>query len=357
VAGENTLREALEEAWDESEETGGSPEDTEEPLRDSSQEPEPEGAPEGGEPDGDEDESSEGEEPEEPEASEEPEEADEPEPVVAKKGLEKAPNSWTPKAREHWNKIPDEVKSEIQKRELEIQQGLTRSADARKLANEFQQTVQPFEGLIRSQNSTPIQAVQNLMTTAAGLTLGTAQQKAQIISEIIQNYGVDINILDKVLVGQDVSSPNDEIAKLIDQRLAPVNQLMQQVNTARQETQAQAQQRVQQEIQDFANDPKNEFFNDVREDMADLMDLAAQRGQQMSLADAYERAVYANPKTRELAASRMNPTARSSGRPNVRKRRAASSVRGGSPSNTASGDKAPNTWRSAIEQAFDEHSE
>ena len=42
------------------------------------------------------------------------------------------------------------------------------------------------------------------------------------------------------------------------------------------------------EVESFGSD--KDFFEDVREDMADLLDLAAKRGLDLSLEQAYERA-------------------------------------------------------------------
>lgn len=339
-----TLREALEGAWDEEEKelekAGGSAEDAEESLGDTETEEEDD------ESDGTSSDVESEEEEDQPDGQE-LEAADNQDRKRRPPVTDKPPNSWTPKVREHWAKLPQEVRAEIAKRELEIQQGLSRSGDARKFADQFAEVVRPFEGLIRAQNSTPLQAVQNLMTTAAGLSMGSPAQKAQIVANIIQNYGVDIATLDKVLVGQDVSGPNDEIAKLIDQRLAPVQQLMQQVENAKRQNQQRSAESVQTEISQFSSDPANEHFEAVRNDMADLMEIAAKRGQQMTLADAYKRACAMNG----LTIQPKRPT------PNLsRKRQAASSVQGKSPS-TSGKPKQNETWRDALSSAFDQLSE
>ena len=77
--------------------------------------------------------------------------------------------------------------------------------------------------------------------------------------------------------------------------MAPVNQLMNGVTQFQQQQQQKTQQVTQQNIQQFAADPANEFFADVKQDMADMFDLATKRGQKISLQDAYDKAVAINP--------------------------------------------------------------
>ena len=82
---------------------------------------------------------------------------------------------------------------------------------------------------------------------------------------------------------------------MIEERMAPVNQLMNGVTQFQQQQQQKTQQVTQQNIQQFAADPANEFFADVKQDMADMFDLATKRGQKISLQDAYDKAVAINP--------------------------------------------------------------
>lgn len=202
-----------------------------------------------------------------------------------------APQSWKPALREKWGSVPAEVQNEIHRREREINQGLRDASEARRFANEFYDTIAPFRQFIEADRATPIQAVRNLMQTSATLRVGTPVQKASVAAEIIKNFGVDIGMLDSMLAGEQVSSPMDPVLRQLDQRLAPIHQFM---NTV-QQNQVQNAQRMEHEvdtdIDTFAQDPKNEFFTDVKETMADLLDVAVKRGQKMDLSTAYNRAI------------------------------------------------------------------
>lgn len=262
-----------------------------------------------------------------------------------------APASWKAGVREKWSGLPPEVQEEVLRREKNINEVLQHTAEQRKFAEEFNKTVHPFEPLIASQNSTPLESMHRLMTTAAGLTLGTPQQKAQIVSQIIGHYGVDIAVLDGVLSGQQVdpSTPETAFARMLDERLAPVNQFMNTIQQQRHDFQQTQQEEIGQTLEQFS--ASHEFFEDVRLDMADLMELAANRGQTLELEDAYNKAIAMNPEVSQVMQGRRQQENAATQNARVQqKREAASSV----PSQGDGGSAAPPTsLRGALEEAFD----
>ena len=217
----------------------------------------------------------------------------------------KAPGTWTPGAREKWATLPNEVKQEVWKREREASRALTMSTEARKFADQFGQTMQPYLGFIAAEKSTPIEAVANMMQTAAALRVGTPQQKVQIVAEVIRNFGVDLGALDSVLAGQRPEfNPMTQIDQIVNQRLAPVMQMVEQQNRNRQFQEQQFEQQVQTELTTFANDPKHEFYSDVQDVMADLMEVSHRRGAPMGLTEAYERATLLHEPVRRVIEAR-----------------------------------------------------
>lgn len=270
-------------------------------------------------------------------------------------GAGKAPVSWKPAVRQHWDKLPQEVRAEIGRRETEIQRGLATASEARHFREEFQEVVRPFEGIIRSQNSTPIAAVRNLMTTAAGLTLGSGVQKANIIAEIIQNYGVDISVLDQVLAGQapaenkgggNANEIMPMVQRMIAEGLAPVNQMV----SAQQQRGMQV---ANGAVEDFAE--THEFMDDLSEEMADIMENASNRNRAMTMERAYDIAARAHPEIGPLyeRSKAAAATTNGNGRAN-RAQLAASSVRASGPA--GGGSVSPTDLRGAITAAFDKHS-
>lgn len=218
----------------------------------------------------------------------------------------KAPVSWKPEVREAWNALPPAAQQEVLRREREITQGLQMASDARKFQQEFQQVIAPYQAILAAENAHPLQAVSNLLQTAAALRTAPPMQRAQLVAQVVRQFGIDINMLDQALAGVVQGQPQqaDPNAQYFQQQLAPVMQFMNEVRGRQQMLQQQQVQTAEQEINAFVNDPQNEFINDVREDMAQLLDNAAALGRNMSLRDAYERAIMLHPTISQVVAQR-----------------------------------------------------
>ncbi len=258
----------------------------------------------------------------------------------------KAPISWKPEAREEWAKAPPTIQQEVMRREREITDTLRVTAEARHFHQQFSQVVQPYAHMIQAENATPIQAFQNLMQTAATLRTGTAQQKAHLVSEIISAHGIDVQQLDDLLSAkftgqpQRQQQPSNDMMQLIDQRLAPFQQYMQTQQQQIQQQQQQEMQMLQEETAAFLANPEFEFANDLAPDIADILDLAANRGQKISLQDAYNRATMLHPTISEIIQRRkVGQSAADNSEAAIRARRAAASISdNGAPSRASEGD-------------------
>ena len=322
---DETLRETLEAAYEEvgtstpapaaSEEAGRSTQDAPEPVRDTAPterqaaEPKPTAEPSGGRqrgPDGKflrkTDEPQPAVTASEP-ATAIPEPTPEPTPAEARPSV-RAPESWKPAAREHWMKLPPDVQQEVARREREITSTLQQTASQRKLAEHFTESIRPFEAMIRAENRDPVTAATELFATAAMLRTGTPVQKAKLVANMVKNFGIPIEALDAELVGEEVPDETSRLSQLLDQRLKPMQDFIAQIQGVRQQREQTVSQSVKSEIEQFAEDPNNEFFADVRETMADLMEVASRRNRELSLADAYKQAVALNPELQAIIAKR-----------------------------------------------------
>lgn len=251
---------------------------------------------------------------------------------------DKAPQSWKPAAREHWGKIPAEARAEISRRELQVQQTLSQTAQVRKFASDFADTVNPFGHLIRAQHSTPLAAVKNLMETAAGLMQGSASQKASIVAEIIGNYGVDCEVLDNILSelakknGGKIPARSAQPIEQVPSWAKPILDMHQSIQESRNSQQEQARQEAAAEIEKMEAMP---FFNDVSDDVADLMQISAQRGKVMTIDQAYKKALQLNPEVSKIIAQRKAAADASKG--SINKSRRAASTISGAPSGKSAG--------------------
>lgn len=306
------LRSAISEAFDAQEsaataadsQAGGSAANAEEPVRTTApterSEPVGDGAPADGTP-----------------TTDKPEPVSEPvatESAAPDKGADRAPESWRPTTREHWGKLPPEVKQEVMKRETEMNQFVQKTAAQRKIADQFVGVMQPFMGMIQAEGGNPVQTVQNLLNTAAFLRTGPVGQKAQMVAKMIKDYGIDIQMLDAALAGEVVpATEEDRLGRIIEQRLAPVNDFIKNIQGMRSQREQRVDGEIDTEISTFANDPANEFFKEVYEDMADMIEIAAKRGGSMNMKTAYDRACRDNPEIQKILEGRATAKKAASG--------------------------------------------
>lgn len=340
---EMSLRDALEKAYDDTERTesagsseaGGSPENTEEPVRTTAptekSEPTTESV-----------------------ASDDTgtKTTDDPaaKPVVEEKAAaeskpdpnDKPPESWKPSAREFWQKLPPEARAEVRRREADINQFVQQTAAKRKIADQFVETVSPYMGMIQSEGGNPISMVQDLLNTATFLRTGPPVQKAILVAKLVKDFGINIQDLDAALAGEQIpEDPNAKIMQILDQRLAPVNQLLQTVEQQRVQRDQSVSLEMDNEIAAFATDPKNEFFMDVKDEMADLVEMAAKRGRPITLQQAYDRAVAMDTEIQSAIRARV-----------AAKKNAGGSLPQRGPS-TGAPDATNRSIRGDIEAAFD----
>jgi hypothetical protein len=237
-----------------------------------------------------------------------------------------------------------------------MNQYISQNDHHRKFTEGFGQVIRPFAHLIQSEGSTPLQAVKNLMTTAAGLKVGTAEQKARIVAEIIGNYGVDIGTLDTVLAGgaHKAAGKPAAVDPAIMQALQPVYGFMSEVQQARQ---ARTQRQMEEANEIVERSSTLPYFDDVREDMADLMEVAAKRGIEMTIEQAHEKALALHPEiAKEVARQKATEEARANGGTRLAKARRTASTLTGAPASGDGGKTQPTTRREQLEAAWDDAS-
>jgi hypothetical protein len=274
-----------------------------------------------------------------------------------RQGGERAPQAWRPDVREHWGQLPEPVRAEIHRREVEVQRTLQESAEARKGYDAVMRTIQPYEAFIRAEGSNPMQAIDNMMSTAAKLRTGTAPELAQMMAGIVQQFGTGrfgqqfLELLDQSLAGQAPKADPQQAAleQALNQRLAPLQGMLQQFQAAQQAQQERVVTQANDEVGQFLD--QAEFGEDVRQEMADIMEVAHRRGQALTLQDAYQRACLVNDRVRAVLQARARNTgSQQQAQAAQRARAAAVSVTGAAPAGAMRQD--PTDVRSAIEAAI-----
>lgn len=248
-----------------------------------------------------------------------------------------APTSWKAADKQMWKDVPAPLQQAILQREKEVHEGFTRLDEDRQLGKQIKDVVSPYLATIRAEGGTPVTAVADLLNTAHILRTGTPQQKAQAIQQAIHQFGVDTR-----LFGQPQQAVNPEIAALQQQIANLTSERNQEKTLLQQEQDA----KVTFKVNEFASDPKNEFFPQVKAHMAALLKSGLEEYQ--TLEQAYEAAVLANPVTRALSLQK------SQAKPNPveAKKRAAVSISGSSSKSSANAENPNRSLREELQANF-----
>jgi hypothetical protein len=271
---------------------------------------------------------------------------------------EKAPQAWKPEAREYWQQLPEPVRREVVRHAQAANDAISQNVEARKFSEAVQRTIAPFEHFIKAEGSNPVQAIDNLMSTAALLRTGTSEQIAQLVAQITNQFGVGrfgndfITRLDGALAGRAPATVNPEVAAVkaqFEQELAPLRQMQRQMAMQQQMAQQQQDLAVNGEIEQFSK--QAEFLHDVRLEMADIIDMAAARGVNYSLQQAYEIACRSHPEIAKVLQQRDQAQFMQKTNQNTLRAKAAAVSVGGAPT-MGGADQGANSLRQSIELAL-----
>lgn len=205
-----------------------------------------------------------------------------------------APKSWPKEMHEHWGKTPKEVQSYWDTREKQMLDGLEQYKTDAQMARQFHTVLQPFQPILQAQGLNAPQAVQYLLNAHQRLTQGSEQSRRAAYDELGRSLGMTAA---QVAQATQTQAPVDPALSSLQQQM----QAIQADLTARQQQEAQfahqryqeAQVRTTKEVEAFASDPAHAHFEEVADDIVLLLKTG------LPLQEAYEKAVWANPLTRE----------------------------------------------------------
>ncbi|CAJ8751979.1 Uncharacterised protein [Burkholderia pseudomallei] len=216
--------------------------------------------------------------------------------TAATESKSKAPQSWNAAERVHWDKIPAEVQAVITRREEEAHRGITKLGQDAAFGQKLRDVINPYLPIIRAEGGDEAGAVRDLLQTAYVLRTANPEQKVQLFRQLAGQFGVDLSA-----AAQGVREVDPELAAL-RQELTQVRGYL--ANTEQQQHQ-QIQASAQEMIDAFAADPKNEFYEEVKPLMGQL--LVSGRAQTMQ--DAYDQACWATASVRSTLMQRQQAEA------------------------------------------------
>ena len=212
---------------------------------------------------------------------------------------QRPPSSWSAAAKAEFAKLPPIVQQEALKREEDFHKGIGEYREKADMADRLRQVLNPYEAYLRSRGTTTEQTVQNMLHTAYTLDTATPEQRMQHFTALAQRFGIDLS----QLAGQQAEHQVDPQIQTLQQRLDQLqNTFVAQTQAAQQQELGQAQSSIESfrsELDDSGNFA-HLYFDDVRSDMANAIEVAAQQGKQLTLQDAYDQAIWARPDIRQL---------------------------------------------------------
>lgn len=213
------------------------------------------------------------------------------------------PKSWKKDMAPLWEKSDPALHEYVYAREADVMRGLQGYQQGH---NQWNSLIQPFAPIFQQNPDVqPIALMQGLMNTHLQLLNPSmaSEKKLEMARGILADYGIDL--------GQAAAAPqNDPLILQLRNEVRALQQAQQTQEQARQnQEQAAHEAGVAQHlslVQTFATDPKNEFFDEVGNDIFRFI----QTGAATDLQSAYDLACYANPAVRvKMLAKQQQPAA------------------------------------------------
>lgn len=203
-----------------------------------------------------------------------------------------APKTWSDEEKAELSKASPVLQKAVERRNAEIEAGAQKWSQEKRV---YEETLAPLRQAARQRNMNEGEAIRKLLLAQEYLE----RDAETAIRWLAKSHNVDLAKLASGAAASPSPIPAatpspapaaDQIAALVDQRIAPIAQHF--------ERQQQAE--TNREIETFkASLPVGQnFFDDVKTDVGHILLTAVQMGREMSLQQAYDQAIWANPDTR-----------------------------------------------------------
>lgn len=191
------------------------------------------------------------------------------------------PKSWRQDMHPYWGQIPRKAQEYYVEREKQMLDGMSQYKQIREVLT-------PFEQMLSEKGVSVYDWVRGLTQAERMLTQGTEEQRRAAYLKLGEQLGF-------TMPGQTQAQPEQPIDPNIKKLQDELAQIKSGLTAQQQAIYNETKTKVQAEVDAFANDPAHPHFDEVAEDMQ----IFIRSG--LSLQDAYDRAVWANPATREKA--------------------------------------------------------
>ncbi len=249
------------------------------------------------------------------------------------------PNSWKAEAKAIFNDLPPLAREEIARRELDMQRGAQQLQQRLATYAPLDEILAPRQERLALAGQTNATYIRSLV--AADDMLSNPATAQQAMAQLAQMYGIPYG------QGQ-ASAPQSQQDPALQTVFQKIQTLEQQLQAREQAEQEATQQTYQAQIQAFQADPKNLYFEDVKPQMAVLLN----SGEAQTLQEAYEQACWMKPNIRALVQADQKKAEQAAATEAARARTEAARKAGGSvvgSSGMGASVKAPVNQNNSIE--------
>lgn len=204
------------------------------------------------------------------------------------------PTTWRKEAAELWANLDPRVRAEIHKREADIFRGLETYKSDATFAKGIQSALAPYKHLIDQYQIDPVKQIGGLVNAHYSLATATPERRAEMFRQLAKDYGVS---LDPPVDPENAPFVDPQVKALQDE----IRALQSRLNAEDSRRLSAVKADTEREVAAFAADKANPYFDEVANDIAQLL----QSGVAKSLKEAYDKAVWANPITRQKEVERI----------------------------------------------------
>ena len=185
--------------------------------------------------------------------------------------------SWKREAQSVLSALPPDTQRLIQEREEQFHKGIEQYKQDAYQGRSLGKALAPHMEYLNQVGVAPETAISTLIAAEKVLRTADPQTKTNMFMKLAHDYGIDVNSLTNI--------PFDPYKYQLEQQLAAQQSQLAQIMQSRQIAE---EAQLGQTIEQFAQ--QHEYFDEVRETMADLLD----KGFASDLNDAYSKAVRLN---------------------------------------------------------------
>lgn len=198
------------------------------------------------------------------------------------------PRGWSPASKVAFDNLPDHLKSDIVRRETEINQGFAKYSGLDRHVQEFEAVGVRLPDAIAAYRRAEEMLGADFPSGIENLCEQFQVHPVQLAQSILQKYG------------QGEQQQYEQQGGIDPQLANYIGQLEQRLNSIETTNSTQARSVVETDINKFISDPSNKFVDNVVDQMSDIITMSKQKGIPISLKDAYDAACWQNPETRQL---------------------------------------------------------